>query len=297
MKAHTELKSQAWVQLILSNLRVLLPFTLLQLLLLLLLRARAVSTIILTVGAEVVPLERLGQVERQQEGEQVEAPERQVGCRERPAGHHPPRRHGRPAHELAALLHLLPQPLGRREHPARAVHHGHRRPDGERERARPRRGQALGEHLRGEEERVRGGRADPGRVPGPEPVEDVERRERGADDEPHRGVHGEAEAAGEAREHGCGRVGLARALREGDAGEDEEVGEEQHRERDLRERDRGGEGQHGGGAQRVELLDGEEVVVVVRTRRRGRGRRVQRRRWRAHGRQRDAAPRRRADAA
>lgn len=72
---------------------------------------------------------------------------------------------------------------------------------------------------------------------------------------------------------------------------------EEHREGSLRERDRGGEGEHGRRAQRVELLDGEEVVVVVRARRGRGGRRVQRRRGRAHGWQRDASPRRRANAA
>jgi len=265
--------------------------------LLLLLQVCVCAAVILMVAAEVVSPERPGQVEGQQEREEVEPPERQVGGRERPAGHHPPLRHGRATPEVVALLQLLAQPLGRREHPARAVHHGHGGPDGERERAGPRGGDALGEHLRGEEERVRGRGGDAGRVPGPEAVEDVERRERGADDEAHRGVHGEGEPPAGAREDGRGRVGLARALREGEPGEEEEVGEEQHREGDIRQRDRGGEGQHGRRAQRVELLDGEEVVVVVRPRRGRGGRRVQRRRRRAHGRQRDAATRRRADAA
>ena len=70
----------------------------------------------------------------------------------------------------------------------------------------------------------------------------------------------------EATEDRRGRVGLPGALRKGERGQEEEVGEEQDAKGDLRERHGGREGQYGGGAQRVELLDGEEVVVVVRAR-------------------------------
>jgi len=93
MKAHTHTQvtctSRKHLQLANPDLRIFLPFTLLQLLLLLLLGARTMVTIILMVGAEVVPPERLGQVERQQEGEQVEPPEGQVGGRGAAGGPRP----------------------------------------------------------------------------------------------------------------------------------------------------------------------------------------------------------------
>ncbi|EMS45522.1 hypothetical protein TRIUR3_21412 [Triticum urartu] len=99
------------------------------------------------------------------------------------------------------------------EHPARVVHDRYGGPDGEREPPLERGSEPLGEDLRGEQERVRGHGGDPRGVPGPEAVEDVERRERGAGEEPAHDVRGEEEALG-AEEDGRRRVGLPGALRE-----------------------------------------------------------------------------------
>ncbi|KAF7073002.1 hypothetical protein CFC21_078063 [Triticum aestivum] len=99
------------------------------------------------------------------------------------------------------------------EHPARVVRGRYGGPDGEREPPLERGGEPLGEDLRGEQERVRGRGGDPRGVPGPEAVEDVERRERGADEEPAHDVRGEEEALG-AEEDGLRRVGLPGALQE-----------------------------------------------------------------------------------
>ncbi|XP_044441008.1 formin-like protein 20 [Triticum aestivum] len=95
-----------------------------------------------------------------------------------------------PSHRRSRPLHLLPEPLPCREHPARVVHDRYGGPDGEREPPRERGGEPLGEDLRGEQERVRGHGGDPRGVPGPEAVEDVQRREHGADEEPTHGVRG-----------------------------------------------------------------------------------------------------------